>query len=222
MKKLVIVGASLFAEVAYTYFSKDTEYEVVAFAIEGDFLGKSSAKLFDLQITPFETLEDSHPPSDYSAFVAITYTKLNRVRTRLYTSLKEKGYHLASYISPSAFITPTTSIGDNCFIFEDNTIQPFTHIGNNVILWSGNHVGHHSTIADNCFVSSHVVISGNCSIGASTFLGVNSTISNDITVETDNWIGPCCLITKNTRPSSIYTTDPAKLSKISTERFFGL
>ena len=51
-------------------------------------------------------------------------------------------------------------IGENCFIFEDNTIQPFVKIGDDVVLWSGNHIGHHAEIGDHCFISSHVVISG--------------------------------------------------------------
>ena len=53
-------------------------------------------------------------------------------------------------------------MGDNCFIFEDNTVQPFVTLGNNLVLWSGNHIGHHSTLRDHCFISSHVVISGFC------------------------------------------------------------
>ena len=52
--------------------------------------------------------------------------------------------------------------GDNCFILEDNTVQPFVTIGNNVTLWSGNHIGHDSVIEDDCFISSHVVVSGTC------------------------------------------------------------
>lgn len=67
-------------------------------------------------------------------------------------------------------------MGDNCFVFENQTIQPFVKIGNDVIIWSGNHIGHHSMIGDHCFISSHVVISGNVKIEPYCFLGVNSSI----------------------------------------------
>ncbi len=33
-RKLIIVGAGEFAEIAYEYFSYDSEYDVVAFAVE--------------------------------------------------------------------------------------------------------------------------------------------------------------------------------------------
>ena len=51
------------------------------------------------------------------------------------------GYHLLTFVHPSVSIFDSTQIGQNCFIFVDNTIQPYTKIGNNTILWSGNHVG---------------------------------------------------------------------------------
>lgn len=36
-KKLVIVGSGEFAEIAYEYFTYDSEYEVVGFAVEKEF-----------------------------------------------------------------------------------------------------------------------------------------------------------------------------------------
>ena len=87
-------------------------------------------------------------------FIAMGYKRLNRLRTKFFDSAEEKGYDLISYVSSKAFIWRNVEIGKNCFIFEDNTIQPFVNIGNNVTLWSGNHIGHHSIIEKNCFISS--------------------------------------------------------------------
>jgi acyl-[acyl carrier protein]--UDP-N-acetylglucosamine O-acyltransferase len=39
-------------------------------------------------------------------------------------------------------VFPGFELKENCFILEDNTIQPHAQIGANVTLWSGNHVGH--------------------------------------------------------------------------------
>src|SRR5204863_5261024 len=107
---------------------------------------------------------------------------------RFYQSGKAKGYTPASYISPRAFVWRNVQLGEHCFIFENNVVQPFVKLGNNVVLWSGNHIGHHSTIGDGCFISSHVVVSGYCEVGANSFFGVNSTLGNTVK------IGPDCLI----------------------------
>ena len=217
-RKLVIVGDSAFAEIAYEYFSVDTDYEVVAFSVEAAFLRQDS--FHGLPVVAFEDLPQKFAPESHDVFVAITYTQLNRLRKRLSLSAKQRGYQLASYVSPRAFVWRNVEIGEHCFIFEDNTVQPFVKLGDNVVLWSGNHIGHHSVIGDNCFVSSHVVISGYCEIGNSTFLGVNSTLSNNVKVEKDNWIGPSVLISKNTQPSAVYSLAEVEPSRVSSLRLF--
>ena len=75
----------------------------------------------------------------------MTGKNLNRIREKIYNEGKKKGYDFYSYVSPKATVL-TNKIGENCFILEDNTIQPFVEIGNNCVLWSGNHIGHHSKI----------------------------------------------------------------------------
>jgi sugar O-acyltransferase (sialic acid O-acetyltransferase NeuD family) len=169
---------------------------------------------------PFESLEEAFAPADHSIHVAITYLRFNRVRARLAREAREKGYTLASYVSSAAFVWRNVEIGEHCFVFEDNTIQPFVNIGSNVVLWSGNHIGHHARIGDNCFISSHVVISGGVEVGENTFLGVNATLVNDIAIGRDCWIGPAVTVTRDVAPGSFYTPPRSTLRDESAlERF---
>ena len=131
---------------------------------------------------PFETLENDFAPAEHYFYAAAVYTQGNKLRERLYSQAKEKGFQAASYVSSRAFVWRNVQLGEHCFIFEDNTVQPFVKIGDNAVLWSGNHIGHHSTIKDHCFISSHVVISGFCNIGNRCFMGVNSTVANNINI----------------------------------------
>lgn len=215
---LVIVGDGEFAQIAYEYFTHDSQEIVVGFAVEKKYRAKES--LYDLPVINLEDLETSFPPDKVKVFVAVTFTQLNRVRARLYTSLKTKGYRFASYISSKAFVWHNVEIGENVFIFENNTLQPFVKLGNNVILWSGNHIGHRSTIEDHCFLSSHVVISGYCSVGRYSFMGVNSTVADKVTIAQDNFIALASVINKNTEADRIYRGNPAKASKITAKRYF--
>lgn len=179
-RKLVLIGDSAFAEVAYEYFTHDSEYEVVAFAVEREYLRRE--ELFGLPVVPFEELPSRFAPREHEFYAALVYTQGNALRTRLYETAREMGYRPASYVSPRAFVWRNVTLGEHCFIFEGNVLQPFARIGANVVLWSGNHIGHHSSIGDHCFVSSHVVVSGFVHIGPSCFLGVNATFANNLTV----------------------------------------
>jgi sugar O-acyltransferase (sialic acid O-acetyltransferase NeuD family) len=217
-KKLIIVGDSDFAQIAYEYFSKDSQYDVIAFSVEEAFL--TNTELFSLPIVKFENIEEIYSPTSHSIFIALTYAQLNRVRTRLYLQAKEKGYKIANYISSRSFCWDNVKLGENIFIFEDNTIQPFVEIGNNSIFWSGNHIGHHSKIGNNCFISSHSVISGHCDIGDNSFIGVNSTIADGISIAEDNFIGLGSVINKNTEANKIYTGNPAVASIVPATKMF--
>jgi sugar O-acyltransferase (sialic acid O-acetyltransferase NeuD family) len=191
-RRLILVGDSAFAEIAHEYFTWDSPYEVVAFAVERAFIKRES--LAGVPVVPFEEIESRFPPEDHFFYAANVYTQLNRLRTRLYKAAKEKGYAPASYVSPRAFVWRNATLGEHCFVFEDNVIQPFVKIGNNVVLWSGNHIGHHSTIRDNCFIASHAVISGFCDIGENCFVGVNATFANNVTVGADCMVGAGALV----------------------------
>jgi sugar O-acyltransferase (sialic acid O-acetyltransferase NeuD family) len=218
-RPLVIVGDGEFAEIAYEYFTHDSPHEVVGFAVEREFLKKST--LFDRPVVPLEDAANHFAPDQHSCFVAVTYTQLNRVRTRLYQTAKSLGYTPTSYISSRAFVWHNAIIGENCFLFENNVVQYHVSIGNNVIMWSGNHVGHRSIIRDHCFLSSHVVVSGYCEIGESCFLGVNSTLADHIKIARDCVIGAGAVIARDTEEGKVYVGPrEAEPTKVGSLRLF--
>ncbi len=219
-KNLVIVGTGTFAQVALEYFEQDSPYLVDAFAVEREFVTMSES--CGRPVIAFEDIADSYPPSTHDVFVAITYNELNRVRKRLVDSAIRLGYKTASYTSPHALVAQSAQLGQHCFIFEGNVVQPFVNVADNVIFWSGNHIGHHTTVGENCFISSHVVISGNCEIGPNCFIGVNATIANNVVIAPDCWIGPGVVITQNTEPGQMFPAQKVAVSKVSSLRFFQL
>lgn len=217
-EKLIIVGDSAFAEVAYQCFMHDSHFDVVGFAVEEAYRRRDN--FLGLPVYTVENLTSDIDSKTVRFYTAIVYTNLNRLRSRLYRDVKAQGFKPASYLSSRAFIWPNVIIGDHCFILEGNTLQPYVRIGENVVLWSGNHIGHHSEIEDNCFISSHVVVSGSCSVGANTFIGVNASLANNLSVGEDNWIGPGVTLLQNTQPNQLFKGEQPLPSKVDPRRFF--
>ena len=209
MSKVVVFGTASFAQCVQFYLTHDSPHEVVAFTVHRDRI-PAGGEFSGLPVVPFEDLEQSHPPGEHAMFVAVAYARVNRLRAELCAAAREKGYELVTYVSSKATHWGDTRIGDNCFVFEDNTIQPYVTIGDDVILWSGNHVGHHSTIGDHCFITSHVVISGHCNIGAYSFIGVNATLRDGLTMGESNVIGSGALIMRDTRDHELYVPQRTK------------
>lgn len=213
--KLIIVGTGLFAEVARSYFDEFSNYNVKLFSCHARY--KKSNTIYGLPLIEVENLVDNYSPEKYDVFIAIGYGKMNKMRQSVYEEIKDLGYQCATFVHPEVKIWDSTLLGDNVFIFEDNTIQPFTTIGNNTILWSGNHIGHHTTIGDHCFISSHVVISGSCSIGDNCFLGVNATFHDGLHIGAENLIGAGAIISRDTKPKEVYVPDSTDVYRKNSE-----
>ncbi len=216
MKDLVIFGTSDLAQVAWAYFTRDSDYRVVAFTVDDAYINGDS--LLDLPVVPYSALERQLPPQSCELFVAMGFKRLNKARAEVYARLKVAGYKLATYVSSRISHCGDWKAGDNCFILEQNVIQPFVTIGNDVMLWSGNHVGHHVTIDDHCFITSHVVLSGRARVGAFTYMGVNSAVKHGATVAPGCLIGAGALILRDTKEGELYAVPGTKASEIPAER----
>jgi sugar O-acyltransferase (sialic acid O-acetyltransferase NeuD family) len=216
MAKLVIFGTGEIGELAWQYFSRDSDHDVVGFAVDRAFL--SAGAFCGLPVVPFEEVTASFAPADHAFFVALSYARLNALRREKYLAAKALGYPITSYVSSRATVLTDKPIGENCFILEDNTIQPFASIGNNVTLWSGNHIGHHSTIHDHCFLASHIVVSGGVEVGEGCFIGVNATLRDHIRIGSRCVVGAGALLLSDAEPEGVYVGLETERSRVPSNR----
>ncbi|MCE5982935.1 MULTISPECIES: acetyltransferase [unclassified Pseudomonas] len=219
-KKLVIFGTGDIAQLAHFYFSSDSEYQVSAFTVDAEYI--KEATFCDLPVVPFEQLAHHYPPEQYQLFIALSYSRLNAVRKDKYLGAKALGYQLARYVSSKATVLNAGHIGENCFILEDNTIQPFVEIGNNVTLWSGNHIGHHSVIKDHSFIASHIVVSGGVEVGEQCFIGVNATLRDHIKIGDRCVIGAGALVLADAEADGVYIGTATERSRVPSSRLRSL
>jgi len=213
---LVIFGTGQISELAWFYFTHDSAYRPVAFTVDRAYIEDET--FHGLPVIAFDELPSRYGPQDVHVFVALSYAKVNAIRARKFEEVRRAGYRCASYISSKATIFADFVAGDNCFILEDNTIQPFARIGNNVTLWSGNHIGHHSVIEDDCFISSHVVISGGVRVGRGTFIGVNSTIRDHVSIGERCVIGAGSLLVADAADEGVYSAPASERSRVPSSR----
>jgi len=213
MARVIVFGIKDFASLANFYLREDSDHQVEAFCVEREYLPDAD-EFEGLPVVPFEEVASIYPPGEFAFFAPMSSKRQNRERQRIFAAAKRKQYDCVSYVSSRATVLNDRSIGENCFVLEDNTIQPFTTIGDNCILWSGNHIGHHSRIESHVFISSHVVISGHCVVEELAFLGVNATVRDAVTVGEGTFVAMSAAIAKDTEPWSIYRGAPAVKSKV--------
>jgi sugar O-acyltransferase (sialic acid O-acetyltransferase NeuD family) len=208
MSEVVVFGTGTFAELVDFYLTRDSEHDVVAFTADREYVDADTA--FGRPLVPFEAVTDRYPPDAYDMFVAVGYREVNALRAEKFAAAKRKGYDLVSYVCSETTRWGDTDVGENCFLFEDQTIQPFVEVGDDVIVWSGNHIGHHATLGDHCFLTSHVVVSGYATVEPYAFLGVNATLRDEVTVGESCVVGAGATVVEDTEPESVYVGQPAE------------
>lgn len=225
-KQLVIFGTQEMAQLAHFYFEHDSAYRVAAFTVDDDYLQEQELK--GLPVVPWSEVPSRYRPEEYELFVALSYRRLNALRAEKFAQAKSGGYRLASYLCSKSVTWPDLVIGENCFVLENQTIQPTCRLGDNVYLWSGNHIGHGTTIADHVYLASHVVVSGHCSIGERTFIGVNATLRDFINVGSDCFIAMDASVTADMPDGAVALGQPAavhkaddKVARMLKRKYFG-
>ena len=216
MANVVVFGTGQWADLAHFYLTHDSPHKVAAFTMDRDYL--QGTEHLGLPVVAFDEVEEQYPPDGFEMFIPISFKRMNHLRAEKFGAAKEKGYLLVSYVSSKATTWPGFECGENCFIFEDNTVQPFVEIGDNVVLWSGNHIGHHTVIKDHVMVTSHVVISGACTVEPYCFFGVNSTVRDETVVARETLVGAGATILRDTKEFEIYKAEGTKPSKVRSDR----
>jgi sugar O-acyltransferase (sialic acid O-acetyltransferase NeuD family) len=216
MRPLLIFGAGEIAEVAHFYFTRDTRIPVAGFTVDAAYLKES--RFCGLPVVPFEEAQAAFAPGTHDLFVALSYARINAARTQKCAEGKARGYRLATYVSSKASVWDGFQPGENCFILEDNTLQPFVRIADNVTLWSGNHIGHHARVAANCFITSHVVISGGVEVGENAFIGVNATLRDHVKIGARSVIGAGALVLEDVPDDGVVAPRGTELSKVPSHR----
>lgn len=219
-QQIIVFGVGEIAELADFYFTHDSQYEVAGFTVDGAYV--KAEEFRGRPVVAFEDVAEKFPPERHGFFVAVSYARLNAVRAEKVAAARAKGYRLVSYLSSRATVFDGFDLEDNCFILEDNTIQPFARVGANVTLWSGNHIGHHSTIEDDVFLASQVVVSGGVRIGQGSFVGVNVTIRDHVTVGRQCVLGAGALVLEDQPDFSVVAPRGTERSKVPSTRLRNL
>jgi sugar O-acyltransferase (sialic acid O-acetyltransferase NeuD family) len=217
IKKIILAGNAITANIMYEYLAKDSRYQVVAATVDDAFLDKGGIN--EIDSVPLSRLCHSHPPSEHAIIMAMGYNNLNRDRESMFHRLKKLGYTMESYIHPKATVHTPEHLAEGCVVLPSAVIEPHAQVDANTMIWANVTVAHHATTAAHCWLASGVVISGQAAVKRNSFVGVNATIVNEITVNEYNIIGAGALISKNTKPWGVYLARSAEELRYSSEEY---
>ncbi len=200
MKKLVIFGNTIVAQLADYYFRRDGQYEVAAFTVNESY--KKSDNHWERPLVAFENILENYPPEKYELFIAIGPSAMNLHREQKVAEAKTMGYTLATYISRHAICH--SPIGPNSLVADGVIINPFAQIGENNFFWEQALITNESTIRDHCYFSPKSVVSSFCEIKNNCVVGTSSVIKARVTLAERTLIGASCYIANDTEFKGVY------------------
>lgn len=215
MKELVIFGTGKISECVSYYFERDGDYQIAAYCCDRSFIERETFN--GRPVVAFENIVEEYPPDRFSLFIALGYHGLNRLRKLKCEEGIEKGYNLASYISPYVF--GDLKIGGNSLLLDGAIVQPKVKIGNNVFVWGGAMIGHHAIIQDHCWVTGSANIGGLSILGSESFLGLNATIGHEVTVGVRCLLGANTLITRSIASGSVFLSCDSPKHRLNVDQF---
>lgn len=215
-----IFGTGRGADTARRYFADESALDLVGFVVDREFLRETT--FHGRPVVASDEAPGRFPPRDVMAFVPLGPARMNIVRRDKYLQLKSLGYRFVSYVHPSNRLHAGCTVGENCFILENQSINLDVTIGDNVVMWSGCQIGDRSRIADHVFMASHVVVNGDAEVGEASYLGSNCTIVGGVRVGRQSFIGANALIAENTKDLAVHVVTPTPALEIDSVRFVTL
>lgn len=223
MRRVILAGNAITAEILAAYLRSDSRYEVIGLTVDDAYL--EGGRLPELPAVGLSKVREVFAPESCRVIMAMGYNDLNRTRESMFGRLKALGYGIETYVHPDARLYTSHPVGEGSLILPGAIVEPHVRVGENVVVWCNVTLAHHSTVADHCWIATGTVISGQATVSRNSFVGVNATIVNEVVVGEYNVIGAGALISKNTRPQTVHLARSAEPLRYSSEdyiKYFGV
>jgi hypothetical protein len=77
MAKVVVFGASQWAELAHFYLTHDSPHEVAGFTLDSNHL--NGDRFRNLPVVPFDEVDVHFPPEQFAMFIPLSFKKMNHI-----------------------------------------------------------------------------------------------------------------------------------------------
>lgn len=134
---------------------------------------------------------------DKDVFIGVGQIKSFQPRLRLYKLIKEYGAKLPTIISPRAFCSKSSSIGEGSILMHDTLVNAHTKVGVNCILNSKALLEHDVEVGSHCHISTGAILNGGVTVGEKSFIGSGVVIKEGVEIGKEVIIGSGLIITKN-------------------------
>lgn len=185
MNKIILIGGGGHCKSVIDVIEQEAKFEIAGIVDKSDLLGSNilGYKVIGKDLD----LESLVKKYEY-ALITIGHIKSSLLRIKLFDLAVKAGFKFPSIISPNAYVSKHSKIGNGTVVMHHAIINSNTSIGDNCIINSKALIEHDCRISNHCHVSTNATINGGIKIGPKSFIGSNVTTKDNITIKENSFI----------------------------------
>jgi sugar O-acyltransferase (sialic acid O-acetyltransferase NeuD family) len=185
MNKIILIGGGGHCKSAIDVIEQEAQFEIAGIVDKPELLG---SKILGYQVIGNDFDLKNLAKKYHYALITVGQIKSASPRVKLFELAKNSGFILPYIVSPSAYVSRHSKIGDGTIVMNKATINANAFVGENCIINSKALIEHDCIIGNHCHISTNATINGEVKIESECFIGSNVTTKNNITIKKNSFI----------------------------------
>jgi sugar O-acyltransferase (sialic acid O-acetyltransferase NeuD family) len=114
--------------------------------------------------------------------VAVGQIKTAEFRQRLFQSLRQMSALFPRVVSPWAYVSKRSELGDGTVVMHGAVVNAFASVGENCIVNSLALIEHDAQVASHCHISTGARLNGGVRVGSGSFVGSGAVVHEEVVI----------------------------------------
>ena len=191
MNKIILIGGGGHCKSTIDVIEQEGKFQIAGIIDKPKFL---DSKILDYKVIGNDFDLEKLAKKYRYALITVGQIKSASLRVKLYNLAKKRGFLLPRIVSPRAYVSKHSKIGNGTIVLHDTIINANVSIGYNCIINSKALIEHDCHIGNHNHISTNAIINGGVRIESECFIGSNVTTNNNITIKKNSFIKAGSLI----------------------------
>lgn len=185
MSKIILLGGGGHCKSVIDVIEQEAKFEIAGIVDKPELLG---TQVLGYPIIGNDQELEILAKKYHNALITVGQIKSSSLRVRLYDLAIKAGFTFPYIISPNAYVSKHSKIGNGTIVMNNATINASVSIGENCIINSKALIEHDCDISNHCHISTNATINGSVKIGSECFIGSNVTTKQNITIKDNSFV----------------------------------
>jgi len=192
VKNIVLIGGGGHCKSVIDVIEQEGKFKIAGIIDKPELLGSS---ILGYSVIGNDSDLRSLSKKYQYALITVGQIKSPSLRIKLFDLAVKAGFTLPSIISPNAYVSKHSSIGNGVIVMHNAIVNASASIGDNCIINSKALIEHDCSISKHCHISTNATINGGVTVESGCFVGSGSTTKELITISENSFIKAGSLVT---------------------------